>query len=248
MRPLALPFRTKICGITNTDDAIHVAQSGATAIGLNFYDQSSRFVSLKMAEAIIDSVDASCPATTALQKVGVFVNHSLNQIIETVHHLELDGIQLHGDETPAFLIELKHALASNTGQLYTIRALRTNPKRDQESPQLGTNDDALNKLISELRAWENAGIDFVLLDAAAPGEFGGTGKSIDWNSVPKIQNQTQLPIVLAGGLRPGNVAGAIQTSHAFAVDVASGVESSPGKKSAELVRQFVQQAAEAFAG
>lgn len=248
MRPSALPFQTKICGITNTDDAIHVAQSGATAIGLNFFDQSSRFVSIKMAEAIIHSVDASCPPFIKVQKVGVFVNHSLNQIIETVHHLQLDGIQLHGDETPAFLTELKHALSPETDQVYTIRALRTKPKPDQASPPLGTVDHALNKLIAELKAWENAGIDFVLLDAAASGEFGGTGKSIDWNSVPKIQNQTQLPIVLAGGLRPGNVARAIQTSHAHAVDVASGVESSPGKKAAELVRQFIQEAAAAFAG
>ncbi len=92
----------------------------------------------------------------------------------------------------------------------------------------------------EIEIWRQAGCEAVLLDAATPGEFGGTGKSLDWSAVATLQSS--LPIVLAGGLRAENVSEAIQRSQAPAVDVASGVEVRPGVKDPVKVRSFIRSA------
>mgnify|MGYP002083342152 FL=1 len=93
--------------------------------------------------------------------------------------------------------------------------------------------------------------DAILVDAAAPGIFGGTGQTLDWQSVGDLirhlsEKRLALPLLLAGGLNPSNVARAIALARPFGVDVAGGVEDSPGLKSAAKVRQFVSEALEAF--
>ena len=120
-----------------------------------------------------------------------------------------------------------------------MRALHGQPG---EAKQLGKN----RALYEKIEEWRLAGIDAVLLDAAVRGQYGGTGKTIDWDSVAEISNQIELPIVLAGGLTPDNVQQAIRVSQAQAVDVASGVESAPGIKDRSQMQRFVQQALDAW--
>lgn len=244
-----LPFTTKICGITEPHHALDAMDAGAEAIGLNFYSRSKRSVSEAAAKQIIEAL-ASNAKVENLSKpavVGVFVNHSPGEILALANALSLDGIQLHGDETSSFFVNLKKSFAeppaAPTQKLpFFVRAIRT-------QPAAGNNDDTSqesDRVRSELVVWSEAGIDLLLLDAAATGEFGGTGKTIDWSLVPDFQSLVPQPIVLAGGLKANNVAQAIAISKVVMVDVASGVESDPGKKDPQLVRQFVANARLAF--
>ncbi len=214
-------FRIKICGITTPADARLAAQAGADAIGINFYAGSPRFVEAKVAEEIA----AAVPATVA--KVGVFVNQTVERIEALISQVPLDFVQLHGDEPPEMFAEL--------GPARIIKAFRSQ-------------DSGLTPVADFLAACGLAHAPAaVLIDAHAPGQFGGTGVSLDWTTVG---NDTSLPpdvpLLLAGGLNADNVAEAIRLARPFGVDVASGVELSPGVKDADSVRAFVENAARAF--
>jgi phosphoribosylanthranilate isomerase len=149
--------------------------------------------------------------------IGVFVNESAPEEVERVaHEAGLSAVQLHGDETPEFC----HALRSLT----TIKALRVGPGFD----------------IGAAAAYPT---DAVLLDAYIAGEWGGTGHTFDW-SLARRTREAVPRLFLAGGLRPDNVADAVAAVSPYAVDVCSGVETSPGRKSLPLMRLFVQQVKE----
>ena len=242
--PPTLPFQIKICGLTQPQQAIDARDAGADAIGLNFYQPSIRCVSDEQAAQITSTARSQTPnqSKPAPRVVGVFVNHSLDKILELATSLQLDGIQLHGDETVDFFMELKNLIVSESGTKaarFFIRALRTQPQNDQLDIDC---EDETERIADQIRSWSKSGIDTILLDAAATGEFGGTGKSIDWSLMPKLQTVTRRPLALAGGLNPRNVAQAIKISQANIVDVASGVESPKGVKCPDQVRKFVQQA------
>jgi phosphoribosylanthranilate isomerase len=218
-------FRIKICGITNIDDALHAAACGADALGLNFYSRSSRFLEIPRATEIAAAVRTRFPR---VELVGVGVNASLEDVRQITAAVPLDAWQLHGDEPPEFLLEL----AKRLPQLRLIRAFRCrNADLAEESSYLQS-CQTLGRLP-----------DAVLLDAYDPSAYGGTGKVVDWHAVREQRAQLfQLPLILAGGLTPENVATALEASHADAVDVASGVEASPGKKDPEKVRAFIAAA------
>jgi phosphoribosylanthranilate isomerase len=152
--------------------------------------------------------------------VGVFVNEAGP---ETVEHKALEAcvgaVQLHGDETPEFCAGLRGFL--------TIKALRVGPEYEVERAAL-------------------FGTDAVLLDAFAADAWGGTGKTFDW-SVARRTREAVPKLFLAGGLTPENVAEAVNVVRPFAVDVCSGVESSPGQKNFHLMRRFIDQVREAEA-
>lgn len=221
-------FRIKICGITSAHDAEYAVEHGADALGLNFYSRSPRCVSPATAADISRSLK---PAKTKL--VGVFVNETANQMWTIAGEARLDAWQLHGDEPPSLLATLVQSKASQ--QL--IRAFRC---RDQDLASIHQYLDEC-RLLNSLPA-------SVLLDAYAPDAFGGTGKVVDWNIVREQRDQLfGLPVILAGGLTADNVTEAIRTARPDAVDVASGVESSPGKKDPAKVRDFIAAARAAFA-
>jgi phosphoribosylanthranilate isomerase len=245
-------YRVKICGITTVDDALQAAEAGADAIGLNFYEQSPRFVAPDLAGEIVAAVRKQYPANR-LAIFGVFVNPTLDDIVWTFREGNLFGveqsvgIQLHGDEPPELLAELRqHGIGTSEDLLHTlghapltpvVRALR--PK----SPEL-SDAAAYLQQCQALRALPQA----VLLDAHEPGAYGGTGKRADWHAVAGHRDQLcDLPVILAGGLTPANVAEAIAIAKPDAVDVASGVESAPGKKDHAQVWAFVAAAKKAFA-
>lgn len=246
-----LPFQIKICGVTNVDDTYWACKCGADAVGLNFYPKSKRFIDSDRASVIVAAIDChnqeqdgdTGGETAGVKKVGVFVEMPVAELMETAHRHGLDGIQLHGDEEPAVAKEIRSELSKNGQHCFLIRAIRSLPKElsvEQESKQ------ETARLSAEIANWTKVGVDFVLLDAAMPGEYGGTGKVID---IANISNLTsEIPLVLAGGLTPANVAKAIQESGLSAVDVASGVESSAGRKDRDKVKEFIQLAMKSFCG
>ena len=239
-----LPFQIKICGLTQPQHAIDARDAGADAIGLNFFESSIRYTPEEQALLIAASARSkpATPTQAIPQIVGVFVNHSIDRILQLASSVKLDGIQLHGNETVEFFAELQKAAAEcfdPNGQPFFVRALRTQPKNDQLNSDLATET---NRVIEQIQSWSASGVDTILIDAAATGEFGGTGKSIDWTLLPQFQASSSQPLVLAGGLTPSNVGRAIKIAQVKMVDVASGVESTKGIKCPERVQKFVQQA------
>ena len=216
-------FRIKICGVTSIRDALLCADGGADAIGLNFYPHSPRHVSIETAQRIV----AALPPRVS--KVGVFVNASPEEVIHAYDTVGLDIIQLHGDEPPEMIEQLDNRPV--------LKAFRCK-----------TSD--AGQVVAYLRVCRerNACILGVLLDAYAPGKYGGTGMALDWESVSAVRGCLGgVSLVLAGGLNPENVSQAIQTAQPTAVDTASGVESSPGTKDPDRTRAFIQNASAAFA-
>jgi phosphoribosylanthranilate isomerase len=200
-----------------------VAAAGADAVGLNFYSQSPRYVTLDQARAIVAALPAS------MVKVGVFVDTPAAAICQTFDELGLDLIQLHGDQPPEFLPQL--------GGRPVMKAFRVGPT-------------GLEPVFRYMRMCEVSSHtpQFVLLDSYSEYYFGGTGMVIDSTIIYDYVNRSKRSsIVLAGGLNPSNVAYAIRTVRPAAVDAASGVENSPGKKDAALLAAFVQAARAAFA-
>lgn len=216
-------FRIKICGVTRAEDVRAAAAAGADAIGLNFYRASPRSIDLPRARALAGEIPEG------VARVGVFVNASPEEIRRAHRALGLDWIQLHGDEPPGVVAQLH--------DLPVIRAFRCRDPRFAEVPAYLDQCRRLGRLP---RA--------VLVDAFAPGTYGGTGATVAWDALADAAaGFGQLPLILAGGLRDTNVAAAIERVRPRAVDTASGVEASPGVKDAQLVERFVAQARKAFA-
>jgi phosphoribosylanthranilate isomerase len=140
---------------------------------------------------------------------GVFVNPTLDEVAEAVENEDLTMVQLHGEEGPSFCDEV----ARRTGAK-VIKALRVRSAAD-------------------VKAADSFRTDFHMFDAHQAGTPGGTGESFDWELA--AGRRSKVPLILAGGLRPGNVAEAISVVRPFAVDVASGVESEPGIKDPALL-------------
>lgn len=225
--PPVFMFKVKICGITNLEDAKAVIQSGADAIGLNFFEKSPRYISPFDANFLCLDLPKS------FARVGLFVNATKEDIDSTVEHLALDYIQLHGDESPDFAASLyPHRV---------IRAIRL--------PQAENTEQLLVDLTQEVESFSSVckNLSAILLDAHDPNIQGGTGKCLDWDLVRKWTNENHsVPIILAGGLNRENVGQAIETTGLKSVDVASGVEDIPGIKSQRLVQDFVANALKAI--
>lgn len=202
-------MKVKICGITNLDDARHAAACGADSLGFNFYPPSPRYVAPDVARDII----AELPA--AVDKVGVFVNASAEEMLELARHCGLTTLQLHGDEPPE--------LARRLRPFPVIKALAVAEESDLQ--RLETFSDCT-----------------LLLDTPCAG-YGGSGQTGDWRLARCAAERWN--IYLAGGLTPANVAEAIRQVQPYGVDAASGVERAKGLKDADGVRRFIALAKEA---
>ncbi len=224
------PFKIKICGVTTSKDAQMVAASRADAIGLNFYAPGKRFVDVATAESIVAVLSES---QSALVTVGVFVNDEVENILNISATLGLHSVQLHGDESPDFLRRLIRGAEDRGLKLDFIRAIRTLPSNDQAAMDL-------KEIETEINRWTDAGVDAILIDAAVAGDFGGTGKQVDWDGFSKLSSP--VPKILAGGLTPDNLGSAIRTAQPAAVDVASGVETDPRHKSQSKTESFAATA------
>jgi phosphoribosylanthranilate isomerase len=214
-------FRIKICGVRRLEDVHAAADAGADAVGLNFFPPSLRYLDpLASHSAEI----AQVAAERGLLRVGVVVNRAIDEIESLFEQVELDAVQLHGDEQPSQFEALRNDL-----RIHVIRAVKlpTGPL-DPEQIERAT------------RPW--IGLDcHLLFDAEAGSAQGGSGQSLDWDAIHRwSERHPSLNYTLAGGLTPENVVDAIQRSGARSVDTASGVERPKGTKDADLIERFVK--------
>jgi len=210
---------TKVCGITSVEDARDVAACQPSAIGLNFYQQSKRGIDAVTA----CKIRAEIPSE--IETVGLFVNHTAAEIDAICAACEIGTIQLHGDETPELAAKL-------SDRYRVIRALRVD---DSGVEPIATEIEQLHKLLSD----QLLGI---LIDAKVDGAYGGTGHTAPWDLLAEQWRSEWPKLILAGGLNADNVVQAIKRVHPWGVDVASGVELEPGRKSREAVETFLHNA------
>jgi phosphoribosylanthranilate isomerase len=207
--------RVKICGITNRVDAEAAVRCGADALGFNFYARSPRYVSAETAAAIIRELPPF------VEPVALFVNEPFDHMMSLARRLErVLTIQCHGDQ---------------------IDPCPAGPMRF--IPAFGVkNADSLTRITLFLERCRQEGRlpAALLIDAHVPGEYGGTGQKPPWELLAGFQ--PGVPLILAGGLTPDNVAEAIRLVEPYAVDVASGVENSPGQKDSDKMRRFIDNA------
>jgi phosphoribosylanthranilate isomerase len=248
----------KICGITNLDDALAAIDAGANALGFVFYKKSPRHVTAEAACSIVAKVPKR------IEKVGVFVNDTVDFVRDTAKQAGLTAVQLHGDESTEFSRALFQKLANGSSRPTIFRSCPAkifdapagqNVGWDPVAVGLVEPDEAYKgKRVHKIHVAENGDlflethgfrpgiISGVLLDSSTAEKRGGTGETFDWERVQPwagiINSISKL--IVAGGLRPGNVQEAIHLLHPWGVDVSSGVEREPGKKDPRKVRAFVQ--------
>jgi phosphoribosylanthranilate isomerase len=212
--------RVKICGVTTEVDARQAALLGADAVGLNFYEGSPRCVGASVVPVILHELPPFVAA------VGVFVDVPLRKAFEHLHSLRrINIIQWHG----------KNRELSDCFPYHLISAF---PVRDAASLQ------AIQRYLDACRVSGRMPAA-LLLDGHVPGQHGGTGQTAPWQLLASFR--PGVPIILAGGLTADNVAEAIRIVRPYGVDVASGVESAPGRKDAAKMRRFLAKAREAAA-
>jgi phosphoribosylanthranilate isomerase len=248
----------KICGITNLDDALAATEADANAVGFVFYPKSSRFVTVEAAREIVSRLPAH------LEKVGVFVNETVEQVCETVKEAGLTGVQLSGGEDTGFSRALHRSFGNGAKRpmifrCYPAKIFDAPDERsvgwDPVTAGLVEPDEAYKgkrvhkihvakngDLFLETHGFRPGVLSGVMLDSATKRNRGGTGRTFDWERVQPwagiINSISKL--IVAGGLHPGNVQDAIHVLHPWGVDVSSGVEQEPGKKDPAKVRAFVK--------
>lgn len=217
----------KICGFTDPANLVAIceAKERPDAIGLNLWSGSKRYVS--------DGAGAGLACIARERGVAswaVTVNMPPKALTETPERYGVDGLQLHGDEPPSALATARRAAPEDGGVV--VRAWRVEGSLD---PLLAH----LEQVASQDRP------DYVLLDAAVPGAYGGTGAKLDWHALRGELDrvgESLPPVILAGGLTPENVAEAVRIVRPWGVDAAGGVESAPGIKDPAKVAAFCEAA------
>ncbi len=209
----------KCCGLTRAEDVAHAVALGAAYTGVIFAG-GPRLLTPDRAREVLRPAEGS-----VVKRVGVFGQQHTDEVLEIAQHVALDVLQLSRGGDRPLRLGLRDMFK---GALWAVVHI---------GPSAPLSVD------SALR-WFDEGIDALVLDAAVPGQLGGTGVALDWAALgPDIQRvQRRGTVVLAGGLRPSNVAHALALTGADVLDVSSGVESAPGIKDPELMRAFVSAA------
>jgi phosphoribosylanthranilate isomerase len=215
----------KICGNTSLADAQLALDAGADALGFVFAE-SARRVDVRQVRAIVQGL--SKPAET----IGVFVNAGFDEMVTAVEESGLTGIQLHSAGDSALAARLRDYFSGKSG-LEKLRLIRVIHFGSDLQTQLET-------------AQADPAIDAVLVDSRVGKLLGGTGVPFHWREARSgFSSRPGLRLIAAGGLNPGNVAEAIETLQPWGVDVVTGVEASPGRKSSEKVKAFLENARQA---
>ncbi len=202
--------RVKICGITELEHARYASGALIDFLGFIFYEKSPRYISPEKAGAIINWIEGP-------QKVGVFVNQPLDDVNHYALMSGVDYVQLHGEETPEYIDLLDKPV---------IKSFRIHPEMSE---------DDLRKVIDPYLNHT----EYLLFDAWDDKEYGGTGKTFDWDMLQAIGED--IPFFLAGGLGTKNIRKAIKTVRPFAVDLSSSLESEPGKKDFDKMDDFIEE-------
>ncbi len=207
----------KICGNTSIEDARLAVDAGADAVGFVFAPSPRRVTAQQVA--------AIAPKLPEIEKIGVFVDALFDEIATTVATCGLTGVQLHSDAGA----DVPKRLRARFGpKLRVLRVVHFGASAAEQAAAISGDTN----------------VDAVLVDSRTATAIGGTGITFDWHEAAQtiFGSANELRLVAAGGLRPENVAEAIATLRPWGVDVASGVEASPGKKDAAKVRAFVANA------
>ncbi|MBV9774585.1 MAG: phosphoribosylanthranilate isomerase [Gemmatimonadetes bacterium] len=202
----------KVCGITRRADAEAAVAAGAAYLGVVLAPGGKRTVSAEAAGELLRGLE--------VLRAGVFVDAGTPELVRAAEAAGLHVLQLHGDETPEQLAELRAA-----GPWTLWKALRP---RDADEFRAGVE--------------RYSGVaDAILLDGFSVQAHGGTGTRFPWEAVAAHRDllPAHVPLVVAGGLRPDNVARAAALLRPAVVDVSSGVESAPGIKDPRAIRSFV---------
>jgi phosphoribosylanthranilate isomerase len=211
------PLWIKICANTTLEDAQLAADAGADAVGFVFAPSPRRVTAAQVA-----AITPSLPA--GLEKIGVFVDAALDEICTTVRDCGLTGVQLHSQADAGMTARLR---ASFGTKLRVLRVVHFGPDAASDA--------------AAIKADKN--VDAILVDSRTATAVGGTGVVFDWASArATLFGGTEARMVAAGGLTPENVAEAIAVLRPWGVDVASGVELSPGRKDPRKVRDFIANA------
>ena len=197
-------MKIKTCGITNLDDALLCESEGADALGFIFYKKSKRYIEPELVKNIVMHLS---PFT---MKVGVFVNESVDFINKTASELNLNAVQLHGEESPDIIEKIN---------LPVIKSFRINNEFN----------------FSILEKYSN---NSFLFDTYSDSGYGGTGEVFNWKLIPE---EIKSKIILAGGISIDNIADIFTNIKPAAVDLSSSLESEPGKKDKDKVKEFFKK-------
>jgi phosphoribosylanthranilate isomerase len=209
----------KICGITTPDDALMCAESGADIIGLNFYTKTPRYIDPDKARRIVEALEHEIGAGRP-RLIGIFVNARADEIARVIDVVGLDAAQLSGDEGP----DVQAALGRRG-----IKSIR--PRDAAEAVDMAG--------VFTAHVPEDTRLPTLVVDAYHPALYGGTGQQTSLD-IALAAKGIAPRLMLAGGLKPENVAEQIRLIRPWGVDVASGVEGNqPGIKDPERVRAFI---------
>ena len=216
----------KICGITSLEDAEAAIAVGADALGFVFAESPRR-----VAPEDVHEIAAKLPET--VEKIGVFVDASIEEMAVVQRTAGLTGVQVHGAGGDVRAHDLEGPFGRDSTRLRIVQVVRYHADPDRFAMEL-----------RKLHRRSDCEQDAVLVDTWAEGKQGGTGRSFDWPAARDsfLREAPHLRLIAAGGLNSGNVREAIHTLRPWGIDVSSGVESAPGKKDAELVRAFIRAA------
>lgn len=205
-------MRVKICGLGQREQAQGIVALGIQTLGFICVEASPRYVSPAEIQFILEGLSPQ------IQAIGVFANVPLETIARVLDQADLTGIQLHGQESPAFCQQVKQSFPTQE----VIKALRV------ASPTTLQQAEAYYEFV-----------DTLLLDAYHPHQLGGTGQTLPWEMLQIFT--PPIPWFLAGGLTPDNVRQALGILRPDGIDLASGVEKAPKDKDLEKVRQLMRQ-------
>jgi phosphoribosylanthranilate isomerase len=215
----------KICGIQDNATLQSILDLPIDHIGFVFA-KSRRQVSLEQAAEMATLLRSARGLRSTPLAVGVFVNPGLTELRETLEKVPLDAVQLHGQETPDFCREVKRSFAVRLFKVVPVQSAQRSPAdcRRQLEGYRGT-------------------VDAILLDTFDPIAGGGTGKAFAWETIPLYAEWTRsnnVPLIVAGGLHPGNVGELLRSYRPDGVDVSSGVETD-GVKDVLKIASFVER-------
>lgn len=222
-----LKTRIKICGMRTPEDIELASLYGADAVGFitEVPVESPRKLDSDTAAALISKVPK------CVDSVMVIMPENSSRALELIEKVSPDIVQIHSNLSPAEL-----EIIREKADIPIIRTLSVPAGMGASKVQ-----SLVKRLLYEVRELEKSGVvDSVLLDSGIAGKTGGTGCVHDWDLSRKIAEETELPLILAGGLKPENVQEAIRAVSPYAVDTASGVETS-GKKDAVKIKSFIEE-------